>query len=178
MDKTGWIVVVICALLLAFYQPVVNHYYPPPKPSPHAEKLVSPQPAPPQPVMHSPTFVLKVDPALKEPLVTTLENNYVAVDFTTAGAGIQHVHLKKYFADHQPGSEPIPLTLHQGYVEPMLNLSGWDSDYNLVGYEITDKTDKSITFRHTLKTGEIVTRKYTLGDAYTIDLDRDRKSVV
>lgn len=168
MDRTSWIVVIICALVLFFYQPVINHYYPPPPPKPVTQQVQknTPQQPLPQMVMQSPTFVMKVDPATKESATARLENNFVVLDFTTAGAGILNIEFKK----HTAAESKQPVEFHVGTKEPILNLSSWDPDYNISSYDITEKTDKSITFRRTLKTGEILTRKYSLGDDYNIDL--------
>lgn len=193
MDRTGWIGIIVCIVLLVAYQPTLNHFYPPkPRPavqpvhttSTNAPTTLSPLPAltgtnAPHPaatpvapvatpqVLQSPEFVLRREPATQPRVTPVLENDFIAVTFTTAGGGILRTSVKKHLTT---GKNPV--TIHPGSDErePILNLTGWDSDYDLLHYRITELTPTTITFQRTLRNGETLTRTYTLGSDYLLTL--------
>ncbi|MDR3317502.1 MAG: membrane protein insertase YidC [Puniceicoccales bacterium] len=90
----------------------------------------------------------------------TLENDAIRVRFSTIGAGIQSVELKKYPAIR---NEEKLFVFNENMPLPALVLAfGSVSKLLLANYEIYAHTPQSVTFRKIMKNGIIIEREYRL----------------
>lgn len=90
--------------------------------------------------------------------VTTLENGFVAVNFTDAGGAIRDVAFKKYPAAQ---GRPDPYIFNELHASPMLAFVGIPGLDRSTRYELVSKSATDITYRATLGRIE-VTRHYVM----------------
>jgi YidC/Oxa1 family membrane protein insertase len=180
MDRTSWIALIACFFLLMGYPAIINHFYPPqpkkagvtetapatgnitgtaatPASSGPAETSIEPRTS---------TTVATVETGIAPEQIQILKNSLVEAQFTNHGGAIKEVSLLKHTADHN-----TPLVLNLDGPQPVLNLEGW-SDASIAGYELSESSDRSVTYTRTLPSGVRLIRHYTLGDGYDIQLDQ------
>ncbi len=97
----------------------------------------------------------------------TLENDYIAVNFSDYGGAIRDVGLKKYDAEKsRPGVPYLVNRLHADPALAFVDLPGLDRQTR---YDVVQQTANEIVFRTVLDKRVEVTRRYTLapgsGDA-------------
>lgn len=182
MDKKGWIGFGISLVLLLAWQIYVEYRYVRQQPSPveqtpsalpnSSEETASGQ----QPLNNQqenqtlgPLESFEKSPDLGKEIVHYLENDKIRVAFTSWGGAIQNIELKEHFFRGPKGKENI--LLNRFDEEPLLNLSGWDSKYNLSGYQSESKEGK-IFFRRDLPGGVTVERIFFLGQDYQVIMEQ------
>jgi YidC/Oxa1 family membrane protein insertase len=90
--------------------------------------------------------------------VTTLENGFVAVNFTDAGGAIRDVAFKKYPAAL---GRPDPYIFNELHASPMLAFVGMPGLDRSTRYQLVSKSATDVTYRATLGRIE-VTRHYVM----------------
>jgi YidC/Oxa1 family membrane protein insertase len=183
MDRTSWIVVIACFLLLLGWGPLINHFYPPqpaPLSAPADPSNPSALPAGTTPQTNSPTPSTPASALSAIPTLAafdtpkaestneqrlTLENDLFRIEFTSLGGGIRTVTLKQHQAE---GKDPV--VLNGAANLPLLNLRGWGAAFDLSAYTVESSNETSITFTREIQPGVVLSRTYTLGPDYRIDL--------
>jgi YidC/Oxa1 family membrane protein insertase len=176
MDRTGIIAVVLCVLAYFLLTAEFNKLYPPAHlPAPVVAGAASTNAAPAIPAATPETAAANSTPAPtlaaeKEPATTPsqpekldfLENADVKVTFTTHGASIQQIELKK----HHEGHNSDNVVLNENAHNNVLAVSGWPGA-DSTGFQVTSAPN-SLTYTTTLSGGVNWTRTYTLGAGYLI----------
>ncbi len=174
MDKKNTVigVLLLVAAMVSFY--LSSRLAPPPssKPAITASNPVEKNAAPASGPARSPA-----DASLSAPAKSTapaeyitLQNDFVAVKFTTAGGAIDSIALLKHKALID---RPEPYTLNKVQAAPALSLLDFPGVDQDARYELVSHTDREIVYR-TVVDGKLeVTRRYTLlggtvGDPYQI----------
>lgn len=186
MDRTSWIVIIVCFLLLLGYQPLVQHFYPTPeRPAPSARETAPPpaDPATPAPAipglspvrpltptgetaLGAPPAVAAPVPHLGPEVVTVLENDRVRIELTNHGAGIRRATLK----EHRSEGEGL-VALNRGSPAPVFNLTGWFT-HEIVDFEVVEAEGNRVVFRREIQPGLILTRTFFLRDAFTVNVQQ------
>jgi YidC/Oxa1 family membrane protein insertase len=91
--------------------------------------------------------------------VITLQNEFVAVQFTNFGGAIRDVAFKKYPA--KKGS-PLPFVFNALHADPMLAFVDFPGLDRTVAYEVVSQSATELVFRATFDGRLEVTRRYTL----------------
>lgn len=99
-------------------------------------------------------------PSPAEPARTvTLQNDVIAVTFTTTGGAIDHVTLKKFAAVQ---GKPERLRLNLPHAAPALSFAGFPGADASSQYELVSSTDTEVVFRATVPGQLEVTRRYSI----------------
>jgi YidC/Oxa1 family membrane protein insertase len=175
MDKKNTTIGVLL-LLAAFASLYLSQKYAPPPPAQRAPELV-PTSGPnqaaasavanAQPTSPTDATFAAVASDTAEARTITLENDFIAVNFTDQGGAISDIALKKYDADQ--GRPGVPYLVNRLHADPALafvDLPGLD---RRTRYDVVQQTATTIIFRTVLAKSIEVTRRYTLvpgrGDA-------------
>jgi YidC/Oxa1 family membrane protein insertase len=160
MDRKAWIVIILCSAGI-----VINAWFASqqaPLPPPAATAAVSPASKTAEPtatITAAPASPVSA-PASAAPVEThTLTRGSVTWHFSSKGAGIEKVVLA--------GTDQIELNAH-GH-EPIGALRREATGNDAVAYQITAKTDKSITFEGTAPDGINVRKTYNLTEGENTD---------
>lgn len=169
MDKKNTVigVVLLVAAFATLY--VGNRFAPPAPPAPEIAPAQAPLPtaanqanAAEQAVRSTPDdaqFAALATTNANE-VVTTLQNDYVRVDFTNFGGAIADVAFKRYPAKLD---SPEPFVFNRPRVEPILaltNVPGLGPD---TAFQLVSATSQEVVYRAVLKDRLEVTRRYSLG---------------
>lgn len=164
MDRTGRIVVTLCVLgmgLLLYFYPstLINKAPPPPKPAASATaSAVHSTPVTPAPSTSTPP-----PPVSAPEELTVLENDSIKVTFTSRGAAIKEVELKK----HKEEDTSIKLNEHSH--TNVMNLTGWPGADTAV-FQTKQVPPGGLVYSYELPGGVKWERSYTLGKDYLIDV--------
>ncbi|MDR2200520.1 MAG: membrane protein insertase YidC [Puniceicoccales bacterium] len=100
------------------------------------------------------------DRTFEDQQFVTLENDAIRVRFTTIGAGIRDIELKKYPAIR--GQEK-PFIFNENMSLPALVLAfGSAGKRLLANYDIVLRTERNVVFRREMKSGIIIEREYQI----------------
>jgi len=166
MDRTSRIGVFVCIVLLLG----IEIFFPPPPAKPHAPIAVpasstaTTAPTENAALTENPGAV--VTPATPVPTTeteTVLENPWVKVTLTTAGASIKFVELKK----HKEGAGNVVLNKQSS--SNVLVLDGWPGA-GTAGFQIERTLPQQVVYATELENGLKWERSYTLGEDYTLDV--------
>jgi YidC/Oxa1 family membrane protein insertase len=186
MERNAFIAIALCFLILITYQEVTRRYYPPPEesqvPTPGA---VSPQQEPASPSLPEraePIAEPAPQPAEIEGKDVVIENELFRAVFTTAGARLKTLQLKKYRKEVAPDSPPLDLVHDVSQAERPLALvlrrDGGEIDDAGVLYEADQETlgvngsdAGRVTFRGVLGGMAVVKRVGLTGDRYLLEVE-------
>ena len=175
MDKKNTTIGVLL-LIAAFASLYLSQKYAPPPPAQRAREL-APTAGPnqaaasavaaAQPTSPTDATFAAVTSDTAEARTITLENDFIAVNFTDHGGAIRDVGLKKYDADQsRPGVPYLVNRLHADPALAFVDLPGLDRHTR---YDVVQQTATEIVFRTVLDQRIEVTRRYSLipgrGDA-------------
>jgi YidC/Oxa1 family membrane protein insertase len=179
MDRTGIIAVVICVLAYLVVSAELNHLYPPthlPAKAPAPANSTSTNAAP---ALSDATPTTPVANPATEPKLTAastpvvppsapeqlnyLENDYIKATFTSHGASIKTVDLKKHHEGRSGGGDVV---LNEQAHNNIMAIQGWPGA-DSTAFQV-QSTPKSLTYTTTLSGGVNWTRTYTLGADYVI----------
>lgn len=168
MDKKNTVigVLLLVAAMASFY--VSARYAPQPPPKPPAETTpASSFPGQPlTPAAQPATSTLPGDVELKAAAASSapaerivLQNDFIAVTFTTAGGAIDRVALRKYPAVL---NHPEPYLLNSAGHQPALSLSSFPGADAAARYELVSRTDTEVVYRAVVPNRLEITRRYSL----------------
>jgi YidC/Oxa1 family membrane protein insertase len=176
MDRTGIIAVILCVLAYFVLVAEFNKIYPPAhlpidgtRSAPTNAAPATPATAPettsanplPAPTLAAPNAPVATPNAPEK--LNFLENDDVKVTFTTHGASIKQIELKKHHGGRNGGGNVV---LNEESHNNVMAVSGWP------GADSTDfqvqSTPNSLTYTTTLSGGVNWTRAYTLGADYVL----------
>jgi YidC/Oxa1 family membrane protein insertase len=170
MDRTGIIAVVICVLAYLILSAELNRLYPPAHlPPVAAGTSASTNVAPGAPAATA-------TPAVTAPAITPapveanslpeklnfLENDDIKVTFTTHGASIEKIELKK----HQEGRNGENVVLNEQAHDNVMAVDGWPGA-DSAAFQV-QSTPTTLIYTTSLSGGVNWTRTYTLGADYTL----------
>ena len=170
MDRTGITAVLLCIVAFFALQLYLAKYYPdlPHKVVPATVVHGSTTPGGAAPAAAAnPTFssttvseTPAAAPSAPEKL-TFLENNYLKVTFTTKGASIKEIDLKK----HKEGDKG-DVILNENAHDNIMSLSGWPGA-DSSNFQVQGST-QAVTYTAAMPNGVQWTRTYALGRDYTL----------
>jgi YidC/Oxa1 family membrane protein insertase len=191
MDRKSWIGIIICFVAMVAWQFYVSYrwpYHPPKKAPAVASATVSNATATTTPTLApatastaattaaAPSIGSSVSPnKVAEPKIPAnaapeqiveLENDVLVARFTTLGAAIKTIELKKH---DDEGDKKIVLNRHDPI--GIFNLTGWDGDYTQVPYSV-EKQGDALVFQRTLPSGLVLKRTFRLGKEYQVSLEQ------
>jgi YidC/Oxa1 family membrane protein insertase len=171
MDRTGRIVIVVCMLAMG----ALFYFYPatlfkPLPPAPPVPSIATPSSLSSSPANGSTTAqainstLTHAEPAPILEQLTLLENDSVRVTFTTHGAAIKEVELKKHKQD-QTGN----VVLNEQSHENVMDLSGWPGA-DTAGFQVKEVPPNGVVYSSNLPNGVQWERSYSLGKDYTLEV--------
>lgn len=167
MDRTGRIVVSFCAValfaLLWLYPSTLFKPAPPPPTTPEPSPLAAAtanNSVTPQSV--SPTLAQAPTAPINEQL-TFLENDAIRVTFTSHGAAIKEIELKK----HKQGDGNV--VLNEQSHENVMTLSGWPGA-DTASFQLKESSPTGLIYSSDLPNGVKWERAFTLGKDYTLEV--------
>jgi len=169
MDRTSRIGLVVCLVLLFGIQFTLDRLYPTPpyKPQPPVTAPASTSAAlTPAPHMTADTGNPTATPAPAAPVnekFTVLENDAMKVTFTSLGAAITEVELKKHKADN--GGNII---LNEQSHSNVLALTGWPGA-DTANFDVQENPGAGLTFTYNLPNGVKWQRTYAFGQEQETD---------
>ncbi|MBS0664094.1 MAG: membrane protein insertase YidC [Verrucomicrobia bacterium] len=170
MDKKNTIIggLLIAAAFASFYFGQ-KFAPPPPPPAPAATAAAAAATTPPAtPVASQPAAAATGTATLATPApaaapaeaqITTLENDYLAVNFTNLGGAIRDVALRKFPAELHLRD---PYIFNEHHADPMLAFVDFPGLDQHTPYTLVSKTPTEIVYRAVLGNQVEVTRRYTL----------------
>ena len=175
MDKKNTTIGVLL-LIAAFASLYLSQKYAPPPPPQRAPELVrtagpnqaaTSAVAAAQPTSPTDATFAAATSDTAEARTVTLENDFIAVNFTDFGGAIRDIALKKYDADKsRPG---VPYRINQLHADPVLAFVGLPGLDRQAHYDVVRQSATEIVFRTVLENRIEVTRRYALvpgqGDA-------------
>lgn len=100
--------------------------------------------------------------------ITTLQNEFVAVNFTNLGGAVRDVALKKYAAVR---GQPEPFVFNALHADPMLAFVDFPGLDRATAFELVSRDSSSVVYRAVFDGRVEVTRRYSL--ATQPDKERD-----
>jgi YidC/Oxa1 family membrane protein insertase len=162
MDRTSRIGVFVCLVILVYLWWTIPPL-PKPRPVPATSHALTTTTASATPAaMVAPGSAQSPAPAAPEQLAF-LENDTIKVTFTSLGAAIKEVELKKHKEDR--GSNVV---LNENSQSNILQLSGWPGA-ETTGFQV-QQTPTTLDYSATLPTGVKWERTYSLGKAYALEV--------
>jgi len=175
MDRTAWIVVILCSLGLVFW----FQSQPKPQPKSTAPDQTSSAESPAIPADGaSPAAPGSESPEAPEAGPVAEETHVLRTDkseftLTNIGGGIATAKLLDHASSYRPD---IPVTLNEHGLRPVGALSTGVGKLEGTGYTVTSRSDTGVTYEATTPDGLLVTKAYSLADPaspggpYTVDL--------
>ena len=176
MDRTGIIAVVICVLAYLVVTAELNRLYPPAHLPPasvatakdastNAALAASTAPATANPATEPKLAAAStpVVPTGAPEQINVLQNDYIKVTFSSRGASIKTVDLKKHHEGRNGGGDVV---LNEQSHNNIMAIQGWPGA-DSAAFNV-QSTPTSLTYTTTLPDGVTWTRTYTLGADYII----------
>jgi YidC/Oxa1 family membrane protein insertase len=167
MDRTGIIAVLLCVLAYIGLETYFSKIYPP-KPHPAPAVTATAVPATNAPPVSNPAPVISSKPntiseatpvaSVAPEKLNFLENDSIKATFTTRGASIKEVELKK----HKEGDGNV--VLNQDAHTNIMALTGWA---DTASFQV-ESSGQEITYTTSLPNSVQWTRSYTLGRDYAL----------
>jgi len=167
MDKKNTTIGVLL-LIAAFASMYIGQRLSPPRSAEPLPTVVNPATQAPVEAPVAPTASSTLSPttlfavATKTPPTAetvTLQNEFVAVDFTTSGGAVRDIAFKKYPAVK---GQPEPYVFNALHADPMLAFVDFPGLDRTATYEVVSQTSSQIVFRATFNGRVEVTRRYSL----------------
>ncbi len=169
MDRTAWIVVILCSLGLAYWW--TNQPKPEPRPieATPTEGTATPAPAATEGQVENPENPESQDPGAPVPAkvdeeIVTLKTKTAEFALTNIGGGVATAKLLDHASSYR---EDVPVTLNEYSLRPVGALSTGVGKVEGTGYAITAQDERGVTFEADTPDNLHVTKSYGLVDPST-----------
>lgn len=169
MDKKNTVIGVLCIIAAIAALFLGQRYSPPPPATPppvstaqsKTIEAASGIPAAATPTVVHPEAAALVAPAVatSPAVITTLENEFVTVNFTNLGGAIRDIALRKFPAEL---GHPAPYVFNAVHTDPMLALVDYPGLDRHTAFTLVSSSATEVVYRAVFANTVEVTRRYTL----------------